>query len=82
MEQKKFPYPKKFLTKIKKEGLHLTANVKPALLTSHPLYKEGLTKNIFICDDNNKPIIVQYWDETASLIDFTKKEGVNWWKKI
>ena len=78
--KKKFPNPKSFLFKIKKKGIHLTANIKPALLTTHPFYKAAVKENIFICDEDDNPIIIQFWDETASLIDFTKKEAVDWWK--
>ena len=70
---KKFPEPKLFLDKIKHYGIHLTANLKPAILTSHPFYKKAAKEKIFISDNNNKPLVIQFWDETASLIDFTKK---------
>ena len=79
--KKKFPQPKLFLDKIKQYGIHLTANLKPAILTSHPLYRKAVKEKIFISDNNNKPIVIQFWDETASIIDFTKKTGSTWWKK-
>ncbi len=78
--KKKFPEPKLFLDKIKQYGINLTANLKPAILTSHSFYKNAVKEKIFI-SDNNKPLVIQFWDETASIIDFTKKTAVSWWKK-
>ena len=63
--KKKFPEPKLFLDKIKQYGIHLTANLKPAILTSHPFYKKAVKEKIFISDNNNKPLVIQFWDETA-----------------
>ena len=45
-DKSRYPNPKKFLFKLKDLGIHLVANVKPALLDDHPLYEEAKLKNI------------------------------------
>ncbi len=80
-DKSRYPNPKKFLFKLKDLGIHLVANVKPALLDDHPLYEEAKLKNIFINDKQDQPSKIQFWGGKGSLIDFTKSSALKWWKK-
>lgn len=80
----KFPNPAEFSKQAKELGVELCANVKPVLLTSHPLYKEAEKLNLFIESppaSNLEPrtLIVDYWGGPGSYLDFRKPQTQTWW---
>ncbi|WP_147612300.1 glycoside hydrolase family 31 protein [Treponema pectinovorum] len=78
----KFPDPKAFAKSFHDRGVRLCANIKPALLVDHPLYKEVDSNKLFIKDSNNNVSeMAQFWDDLGSYVDFTNPQAFDWWKK-
>lgn len=77
----KFPDPAETMRHFHDAGLHLAANIKPALLTTHPLYEEAARAGIFVSDARTGgPATSMFWGGRGSNVDFTRREGVDWWK--
>lgn len=76
----KFPSPKEFITKYHNNGLRLCANIKPALLVSHPQFNKLKENNMFIFNNDNEIELAQFWDEIGAYVDFTNEDSFNWWK--
>ncbi len=77
----KFPDPKAFAASFHAKGVRLCANIKPALLVDHPMYKDVDSKKLFVKDANgNVSELAQFWDDVGSYIDFTNPEAYDWWK--
>lgn len=63
-------------------GVHLIANIKPVLLTDHPLFEEAETAGLFIRDSETKaPEQSPFWDGYGSHLDFTNPDTVTWWQQ-
>lgn len=82
----KFPDPAGFAKQAKTLGVELCANVKPVLLTTHPLYKEAEELNLFIekplsSDLKSQTLVVDYWGGPGSYLDFRKAQTQTWWKE-
>ena len=75
----KFPDPKAFIASYLQEGVHLIPNIKPAFLTSHPMYAELAEKGLFVKNPDGTPYVTQFWDGVGSYIDFTNPEGFAFW---
>ncbi len=79
--RKKIPDPAAMVKNFHEAGMRLTANIKPALLTTHPLYGEVASFGGFITDPgSDKPHVTPFWGGEASYLDFTDKNTWLWWK--
>jgi alpha-glucosidase len=79
---KKIPDPKGMVSYFHEGGIKLAANIKPALLTSHPRYEDVKSLDAFIrAADVNKPELSAFWGGLGAHIDFTNPEGYEWWKQ-
>ncbi len=76
----KFPDPAAFARSYAAAGIRLVANVKPALLRSHPRYDEVARDGLFVGDGDGRPVEAQFWDEVGSYVDFTRPAAVAWWR--
>lgn len=77
----KIPSPMEMVRHFEDNGIKLSANIKPALLESHPRFNELVEKGYFVKDRNNqKPELVQFWDGLGAYIDFTNYDAITWWK--
>lgn len=77
----KFPEPEKFIKHFSDNGIEIIPNIKPAFLSSHPMYKEIAEKGLFIKNPDGTPFITRFWDGNGSYLDFTNKEAFDFWKK-
>lgn len=75
----KFPNPAKFIERFNSEKIHLIPNIKPAFLTSHPMYNEIAEKGLFVKNEDGTPFVTEFWDGMGSYIDFTLPEGFKFW---
>jgi len=78
--RRKFPDPGAFISSLRDRGYHLTFNIKPGILRTHPDYDELAKKGCFIKDNAGRPLVEYFWGGDASFIDFTNREAVSWWK--
>lgn len=77
----KVPTPKELSKTFMDNGLRLCANIKPALLIDHPMFKELKENNMFVLNEEaNEPEIAQFWDELGAYLDFTNPDSYDWWK--
>lgn len=78
----RFKNPKDFVRQMKEKGASLAPNIKPGMLTSHPLYKEFDEAGAYIKDEKEeKSQTDRYWGGKASFVDFTNPKGRELWKK-
>lgn len=77
----KFPDPKGFIDEYHQKGVQLCANIKPALLKSHPQFCDLEKQGIFIKNSSGEVEMVQFWDEVGAYIDFTNEKAIQWWKE-
>lgn len=77
----KFPDPKDFALKMEAAGAPITPNIKPALLTTNPLYDEFAQAGAFIRRDDGRPYIGRFWGGEGSFLDFTNPRARQLWKK-
>ena len=78
--RRKFPDPKAFLEDLRERGYHLTFNIKPGILKTHPWYSELVDKGYLLKDNDGNPIVEYFWGGDASFIDFNNPDAVKWWK--
>lgn len=76
----KIPDPDGMVDYFHQGGIKLAANIKPALLTSHPRYQEVADLGAFIQSaDKDKPELSIFWGGLGAHIDFTNPQGYEWW---
>jgi alpha-glucosidase len=79
--REKFPEPEAVTRRFAEAGVHLVANIKPALLTDHPKFGEVLGFGGFVRDseDPKQPHITMWWGGDGAYLDFTNPETTRWW---
>lgn len=86
--KKRFPDPERLAKRLKQDGIHIFANVKPWLLhQSHPDFEQVKKDKGLVWDpENDRPSTVWQWRGgrhtmgKASYIDFTSKAGYTYWQ--
>ncbi|HEY2481665.1 MAG TPA: glycoside hydrolase family 31 protein [Caulobacteraceae bacterium] len=76
----KFSDPAGFAKEFRERGVRLAANVKPALLTDHPLFGEARDLGLLIAEADGTPSLCQFWGGLGAYLDFTHPDTVAWWK--
>jgi len=79
--RKRIPDPQAMVDDFHRNGMHLTANIKPALLTTHPRYNEVAQFGGFIQDaEKDAAQLCKFWGGQAAFLDFTNPATIDWWK--
>jgi alpha-glucosidase len=79
---KKISDPKRLSAHFHRAGIRLAANIKPALLTSHPRFEEVAALGGFIrAHDEDAPELSAFWGGEGAHIDFTNPQAYDWWKQ-
>ena len=79
--RKKFPDPGAFIRQMRELGVTVTPNVKPAMLTTNPLYQEFAQAGAFIQTHLGTPYVTRFWGGEGSFVDFTNPVARKLWKK-
>ena len=80
--RKRFPDPNAMVENFAQAGIKLAANIKPAMLTTHPRYNEVAQFDGFIkSSESGKPAISMFWGGDAAHLDFTNPKTFDWWKQ-
>lgn len=79
--EEKFPDPKAFAEELISKGIHFLPNVKPAFLTTHPLYDFVQKKGWFLHYQDGSPYVFPFWGGMGSYLDFTHPEAYAFWTK-
>ncbi len=77
----KFPDPEGFVRSYRERGVHLVANIKPALLRDHPRFAEANEAGLLVHDPDGRHTAVQFWDGTGAYLDFTNPDTIAWWRR-
>lgn len=78
----RFPDPAGFFAAMKKRGITVSPNVKPAMLLCHPLHDEMAEKGLFIKDaKEEKPAVGLWWGGPGNYVDFTSEKAREVWKE-
>jgi alpha-glucosidase len=82
------PDPQQMVDHFHEAGIHVAANIKPYLLTTHPDYPELAARGGFIQQsDGSAPATGTFWSGAAyqsgdgGYVDFTSASGYDWWKQ-
>ena len=79
--KEKFPDPKGLADEFKRLGIHFLPNIKPAFLTSHPLYGYIKEKGWFLHYKDGSPYVFPFWGGMGSYLDFTNDGAYSFWSK-
>ncbi len=75
------PDPGEMVRTFHRAGIHLAANIKPCLLTTHPQYASVAEAGGFVqqveCD---APQVNVFWGGDGSHLDFTNPDTYAWWQ--
>ena len=77
----KIPSPEDLSAFYRARGIELIPNVKPALLTDHPLFHEMAEKGLFLHEKDGAPALFPFWGGMAAYIDFTNPAAYAYWKE-
>ena len=76
----KIPSPEALADAFAKKGVALIPNVKPAFLTTHPLYGMIAENGWFLRHADGTPACFPFWGGMASYLDFTNPDAYAFWK--
>ena len=76
----KFPDPARFIKHFSDNGIELIPNIKPAFLSTHPMYEMIKKNGWFVKDPDGTPFVTQFWDGLGSYLDFTNPEAFEFWR--
>ena len=76
----KFPDPGQFVSDMENRGAVVTPNIKPALLTTNPLYDTFRQAGAFIHTGDGTPYITQFWGGKGSFVDFSNPVARSLWQ--
>lgn len=85
--RRRVPEPAAMVRALSDAGIRTLANVKPALLTSHPDHEAIAIRGAFVraAGDDPAPLAhgayrARFWGGDAGYLDFTHPEGYAWWR--
>lgn len=79
---RRIPDPAAMIAPLKAAGIKVLANIKPALLTTHPRYAELAAAGAFVLrSDADEPYVNRFWDGEGSYLDFTNPVAYRWWQR-
>ncbi|CAF3325398.1 unnamed protein product [Rotaria socialis] len=78
-DKKRVPSPLTVTKNFHKAHMKILANIKPAMLTTHPAFDE--CRSLFIQNEHgNQPDLAPFWGGLGAHLDFTNPDTVIWWK--
>ena len=78
-DKKRVPSPLTVTDNFHRAGMKVLANIKPAMLTTHPYFNQ--CRSLFIQnEDENQPHLAPFWGGRGAHFDFTNPDTVLWWK--
>lgn len=77
----KFSDPARFIGAIRERSYHISCNVKPGILTTHPRYRQFETKGCLIENADGSAYTEYYWGGDASFWDFSREGAREEWRR-
>lgn len=78
--ERKFSDPGEFIAEMERRSATVTPNIKPALLTTNPLYETFRQAGAFIRDSRGEPYITRFWGGMGSFVDFSNPDARSLWQ--
>jgi alpha-glucosidase len=79
--RRRVPDPAAMVGPLRDAGIRTLANVKPALLTTHPDHAPLATAGALVrAADGDAPYRARFWGGDAGYVDFTARSGYDWWR--
>ena len=79
--RRRVPEPAAMLAPLRAAGIRTLANVKPALLTSHPDYAALAKRGGFVRRaEDDAPYRARFWGGQGSYLDLSGAPGYDWWR--
>ncbi|GAB4429445.1 MAG: glycoside hydrolase family 31 protein [Anaerolineae bacterium] len=80
-DRDKVPDPPALARTFRQAGMHLIANVKPCLLTTHPTYGQMAAQGGFVRQaESDAPELSVFWGGEGAYLDFTNPQTYAWWQ--
>jgi alpha-glucosidase len=85
-DRARVPEPEKMVDHFHENGIHLSANIKPYFLKTHPHY-ETLRDKFIQAADEDIPEHLTLWSggigqtDDGAYLDFTNPDGYTWWQQ-
>jgi alpha-glucosidase len=77
----RIPDPHALVDSFHRAGIRLAANIKPALLTTHPQYDDLAARGGFVQQaERDAPQVDRFWGGPGSHVDFTNPAAYRWWQ--
>lgn len=73
--------PARFVEEMAAEGQILSPNIKPGMLTTHPLYAEFDQIGGFLQTAEGETLVEKYWGGQASFVDFSNPKARALWRR-
>ncbi len=81
--EKRFPNPEEFLSKMNSLGINVICNLKPGVLKNHPYADFYHNRNAFIkTPDGQNDYYGRWWGGEGRFIDFTGSAGRDAWRVL
>lgn len=77
----KIPSPRNLSAYFMEHGLEFLPNIKPCLLTDHPMYQDIDAAGLFLKDKDGKSAVFPFWGGFGSYLDFTNPKAADFWTK-
>ena len=80
--RRRVPDPVAMTRVLQEAGVHTVANVKPALLTSHPRFAGLAERGAFVGSSSGTgPYTGMFWGGQGAHLDFTNPHAYGWWRE-
>ncbi len=80
-DRRNFGDPAAFVEAFQADGLVLSPNVKPAMLATHPLYRQFDQAGAFIKAADGTSATAPFWGGPASFVDFSNPVAAQMWRE-
>jgi alpha-glucosidase len=78
--RRRVPDPAAMIAPLRGAGLRTIANLKPALLTTHPDFADLAARGLLVREaDADRPYLSRFWDGEGGYLDLSHPDAYRWW---
>ena len=80
--RRRVPDPREAVRPLSEAGLRTIANLKPALLTTHPAFAQLARRGLLVREaESDAPYLSRFWGGEGGYLDFSHPEAYGWWQQ-